>query len=179
MEPTDIQLMLRAQQGDLEAYRTLVERYRGPLKRFLAAMLGDQTLAEDAAQETLLRLWLGAGRYEPTGKFSTYLFQIARNHALNVKKRLAGQSALQPPVPVGEPTPERALLHRERAAEVEAAIQALPAIYRSVFEMSHRDGLKYTEIASQLLIPAGTVKSRMAEAVRRLRLALTPNEGDD
>src|SRR5829696_6807734 len=85
MEPTDIQLMLRVRDGDLEAYRLIVERYRRRLQRFLAAMVPGQ--ADDAVQEALLRLWLLREQYEPTGRFSTYIFQIARNHALNVRKR--------------------------------------------------------------------------------------------
>lgn len=171
MEPTDIQLMLRVRQGDLEAYRLLVQRYRAPLRRFLAAMLPDPASAEDAVQETLLRLWLLRERYEPTGKFSTYLFQIARNHALNVRKRLEGEARRIAPA-ASEETPEGALLRRERAAGVEEAIQMLPPLYRAVFLMSHRDDLKYAEIGARLGIPVGTVKSRMAEAVRRLRSQL-------
>jgi RNA polymerase sigma-70 factor (ECF subfamily) len=175
MEPTDIQLMLQVRQGDLEAYRRLVQRYRDPLRRFLAAMLPDRASAEDAVQETLLRLWLLRERYEPTGKFSTYLFQIARHHALNVRKRLDGEIrhlASTASDGVQAETPESALLKQEEAAGVEAAIRSLAPLYRTVFLMSHRDGLKYAEIGARLGIPVGTVKSRMAEAVRRLRIGL-------
>ena len=178
MEPTDIQLMLRVRQGDLEAYRLLVERYRAALRRFLAAMLPDRALADDAVQETFLRLWTLRERYSPTGRFSTYLFQIARNHALNVCKRHnldardCGSLAVPPRSPEGE------LLARERAEGIEDAIRSLPAPYRSVFLMSHIDGMKYAEIAACLGIPVGTVKSRMSEAVRRLRLALA-EQGDE
>jgi RNA polymerase sigma factor (sigma-70 family) len=157
----------------------LALRYRAPLRRFLAAMLPDASAADDAVQETLLRLWLLRERYEPTGRFSTYLFQIARNHALNARKRMNGEMrrTVEPSPPAD--LPEEALLRRERAERVEKAIRALPALYRSVFLLSHREGLRYADISARLSIPVGTVKSRMAEAVRRLRAALSPEERED
>ena len=180
MEPTDIQLMLRVRQGDLDAYRLLVQRYRKPIHRFLSSLLGDAPLADDATQETFLRLWLLRDRYEPLGKFSTYLFQIARHHALNVRKQMwteARHCNAEENLIADFDTPERAVLRDERDRKVRNAILALPPIYRAVFDLSHRDGLKYAEIANQLGIPIGTVKSRMAEAVRKLRKAL--EEGND
>jgi RNA polymerase sigma factor, sigma-70 family len=181
MEPTDIQLMLRVRDGDLDAFQALAQRYRAPLRRFLAAMLRDTDSAEDAVQETLLRLWLLRDRYEPTGAFSTYLFQIARNHAMNARKRLYRDACREgknmDELAEGD-SPEGVLLQREASLGVEEAIQALPSIYRTVFLMSQREGLKYAEIGSQLRIPVGTVKSRMAEAVKRLRRALQDERGE-
>jgi RNA polymerase sigma-70 factor (ECF subfamily) len=175
MEPTDIQLMLRVRDGDLEAYRLIVERYRRPLQRFLSALAPGQ--ADDAVQETLLRLWLLREQYEPTGRFSTYLFQIARNHALNARKRRENEIRRDTEsASVSIETPEDSLMLRHRNERVMGAIRSLPEIYRSVFEMSHKDGLKYAEIGARLGIPVGTVKSRMAEAVRKLRHALSSDE---
>jgi RNA polymerase sigma factor (sigma-70 family) len=87
MEPTDIELMLRVRTGEIEAFRLLVTRYREPLRRFFAMLLADRSEADDCTQETLLRLWLLRERYEPTGKFSTYLFQIGKHHLLNQRKK--------------------------------------------------------------------------------------------
>jgi RNA polymerase sigma-70 factor (ECF subfamily) len=181
MEPTDIQLMLRVREGDLEAFQALVQRHRASLRRFLAAMLKDAESAEDAVQETLLRLWLLRGRYEPTAAFSTYLFQIARNHAMNARKRLyrdACQKAWNMDDLAEGDSPEGVLLQRETSSDVEEAIRSLPPLYRTVFLMSHRDGLKYAEIGAHLRIPVGTVKSRMAEAVKRLRRLLQDGKGE-
>src|SRR5881398_3599355 len=86
-EPTDIDLMLRARDGEAAAFHELVRRYRAPLRRFFAALLADRSQADDYAQETFLRLWLARERYVPTGKFSTYLFQIGRHYWLNQRKK--------------------------------------------------------------------------------------------
>ena len=183
MEPTDIELMLRVREGDVAAFRQLAERYRGPLRRFFAAVLADRSRVDDCDQETLLRLWLSRCRYEPTGRFSTYLFQIGRHHWLNERKKLGREVRLDEREgsegyfrvdPVSQP--ERILLDRDRDAGIRRAIRALPAHYRIVFELCHLEGWKYAEIASRLGIPVGTVKSRMAEAVRRLREALLEAE---
>jgi RNA polymerase sigma-70 factor (ECF subfamily) len=181
-KPTDIDLMLRARAGETAAFHELVRRYRAPLRCFFAALLADRSLADDFVQETFLRLWLARERYEPAGKFSTYLFQIGRHYWLNQRKKqrpevgldLCEEDALASRVTGTQP--EAMLLQRYRDARVRRAIDALPEHYRVVFTLSHFDGLKYAEIACQLGIPVGTVKSRMSEAVRRLRAALTPDE---
>jgi RNA polymerase sigma-70 factor (ECF subfamily) len=180
--PTDIELMVRAQGDDVAAFHELVRRYREPLRRFFAATLPDRAQAEDYAQETFLRLWLARSRYEPTGKFSTYLFQIGRHYWLNQRKKVRpevgldgldeGSFAVAPAVT----RPEAVMLERYRVGRMRRAIAALPDHYRAVFEMSHFEGLKYAQISCRLGIPIGTVKSRMAEAVRRLRQSLTTSE---
>jgi RNA polymerase sigma-70 factor (ECF subfamily) len=182
MEPTDIELMLRAREEDAAAFHELARRYREPLRRYFAALLADRSQADDCVQETFLRLWLARHRYEPTGKFSTYLFQIAKHYWLNQQKKFRPEVvALDPEETrvaraprVSEP--QAVLLQRYREARIRRAVAALPEHYRAVFEMSHFEGLKYAEIAARLQIPVGTVKSRMAEAVRRLRQALTAED---
>lgn len=179
MDQTDIELMLRVRSGDVEAFRTLVHRYREPLRRFFAALLPDRSQADDFAQETFLRLWLLRERYAPTGKFSTYLFQIGKHYWLNQQKRLRPENGGE--APEGRPgpameQPETALLAQWEGERLRRAVAALPAHYREVFQRSQLEGLKYAEIGRQLGIPVGTVKSRMAEAVRRLRQALRAEE---
>jgi RNA polymerase sigma-70 factor, ECF subfamily len=188
MEPTDIELMLRAREGDVAAFQHLAQRYREPLRRFFAAVLADPSQADDCVQETFLRLWLARGRYEPTGKFSTYLYQIGKHYWLNQRRKLrpelreadalddeAGGEALRAQA-LRVSQPEMILLERYREARIRRAIAALPPHYRTVFELCHFEGLKYAEIGCRLGIPVGTVKSRMAEAVRRLRQALSTDD---
>jgi RNA polymerase sigma-70 factor (ECF subfamily) len=91
MQATDIELMLRVQEGDVAAFQQLVTRYRDPLRRFFASLLADRSQADDFAQETFLRLWLARDRYEPSGKFSTYLFQIGRRYWLNQRRKIRPQ----------------------------------------------------------------------------------------
>lgn len=188
MEPTDIELMLRARAGDVAAFQHLAQRYREPLRRFFAAVLADPSQADDCVQETFLRLWLARGRYEPTGKFSTYLYQIGKHYWLNQRRKLRlelreadalddeaeGEALRAQALRVSQP--EMILLERYRDARIRRAIAALPPHYRTVFELCHFEGLKYAEIGCRLGIPVGTVKSRMAEAVRRLRQALSTDD---
>jgi RNA polymerase sigma-70 factor (ECF subfamily) len=184
MEPSDIELMLRVREDEVAAFRELLARYREPLRRFFASLLADRSQVDDFVQETFLRLWLTRHRYEPTGRFSTYLFQIGKHYWLNQRKKFRpelGEVALDPDFqagPLAITQPETILMQRLRDARIRRAIAALPEHYRAVFEMSHFEGLKYAEIAGRLGIPLGTVKSRMAEAVRRLRAALTGEENE-
>ena len=179
LEPTDIELMLKTQQGDMDAFQQLVFRYRAPLRRFFSAILADRSQADDYVQETFLRLWLTRERYEPTGKFASYLFQIGKHYWLNQRKKFQPQvteiveeGALCIPAPSCD-EPESAAMESARWQALQEAIQTLPEHYRRVFELCHLEGLPYAEIAVRLAIPVGTVKSRMSEAVRRLRQALT------
>lgn len=196
---TDVELMLRAAFGAqqdsaiaVQAFGELARRWRPALVRFFAAMLSDSAGADDAAQETLLRLWLLRGRYRPTGRFDAYLFTLARHFGLNEQTRArrarpaerhhgaaAENDALLLAAPATVSEPERIVLQQHEHRRVRTAISQLPAHYQIVFTLSHDDGLRYAEIATRLGIPVGTVKSRMAEAVRRLRQTLSQNAGDE
>lgn len=184
----DIELMVRVKGGDVAAFRELARRYRDPLRRFFAALSGDRSQADDFAQETLLRLWISRERYEPSGRFSTYLFQIGRHFWLNQRKKeqRAPRSIPWQELEDGSgdhlvsglhgSDPESAHLATHRGGRILRAVDDLPPAYRKVFEMGHLRGLAYDSIARDLRIPVGTVKSRMFEAVRRLRRAL---DGED
>jgi RNA polymerase sigma-70 factor (ECF subfamily) len=182
MEPADIQLMLRVRDSDIEAFRALVSRYREPLRRYFTSLVADPSQADDFAQETLLRLWATRERYEPSGKFSTYLFQIGKYYWLNERKKFRLESrscsdtdlTMAPAAPATEP--ENITLERLRRERIQRAVNALAEPYRQVFSLCHEEGLPYGQIAERLQIPVGTVKSRMAEALKRLRRALPPIE---
>jgi RNA polymerase sigma-70 factor, ECF subfamily len=178
MEPTDIELMLEVRCGDVIAFGELARRYQSPLRRFFAALLADRSQAEDFAQETLLRLWLSRGQYEPTGKFSTYLFQIGKHYWLNQRKRASLRlTELETAAErAGGPSPEVVVLRRLRERRIHQAVADLPDLYRSVFRLCHLEGRTYAAAALELGVPVGTVRSRMSEALRRLRVALPPEE---
>src|SRR5262249_2402155 len=124
----------------------------------------------------------------PRGRFSTYLFQIGRHYWLNQRKkeRRAPQSVPWQeqatveagfiPSPPQALDPERAVLDGHRRRAILRAVAELPPAYREVFDMGHLRGLAYRAIARELGIPEGTVKSRMFEAVRRLRRALNSDD---
>ena len=181
--------MERLAQGDENALADLYRRWAKPLLNFLYGMCGDRTLAEDLLQEVFLRVWRAAPRYQPTAKYSTWLFQIARNHWLNEREKrmrrprpmsLAGgpeDDGGSSGISVADPSvrrPDRAAEDRELKDRIDAAVARLPERLRDVWVLGAAQGLPYQEVASILDVPVGTVKSRMFQAVRVLREELAP-----
>ena len=179
----DEKLMLKVKEGDLAAFEAIFESYKGPLGRFFYHLVWDAGLTEDYIQEVFIRLWKGAPEYEPSGKFSTYLFQIAKNFWFNEHKRLKRKPrrhSLDVPmcddgetgaaqVMADDPTPSTMMANAEMKARIQDALEMLPEKQRLVFVMCEYQGLKYHEIAEVLEIPLGTVKSRMSGAEKILR----------
>ena len=180
--------MQRLARGDEAALSDLYRRWAKPLSNFLFGMCGDRALAEDLLQEVFLRVWRAAPRYEPTAKFSTWLFHVARNHWLNEReKRMhrikpisldrTGPDGDEPSIDApdrGAPTPDREALDRELGSRIGQAVARLPEIMRETWTLAVQQGLAYPEVAEILGIPVGTVKSRMFQAVRLLRDDLGP-----
>jgi RNA polymerase sigma-70 factor, ECF subfamily len=182
----DCDLMALVKRGDFSAFDELYSRYSPRIRRFLFSLSWDQESAEDCLQEVFLRLYRARDRYEPTGKFSTYILQIAKNYYISqCRKRRAGCGE----VPLTQESkdgarpfeniranpriePEVHLIDEYRRFRIRRAIRALPESQRLVFVMSHIEDMKLSEIAEVLGIPIGTVKSRMFAAVRSLRRAL-------
>jgi RNA polymerase sigma-70 factor (ECF subfamily) len=183
-------LLERCAQGDERALAALYDRWAGPLLGFLDRMCRDRALAEDMVQETFVRVWRAAPRYQPTAKFSTWLFQIARNAWLNEReKRLRrptpaeiespdadGCSVAAPAAPRSS-SPVAAALDHELAERIDDAVQKLPDKLREVWTLGAVQGLPYQEVSAILEIPVGTVKSRMFQAVRLLRTELESYAG--
>jgi RNA polymerase sigma-70 factor (ECF subfamily) len=180
----DSELMLRVKGGDIEAFEAIYEAYKASLAAFFYHLVWDRSRTEDYIQEVFLRLWKSAGGYQPTGRFSTFLFQIAKNFWLNEREKLKHDPARlsldatiagddgsrfssQPPSP--QATPSTIVARAELKARVQEALESLHEKQRLVFVMSEFQGLKYHEIAEVLDIPIGTVKSRMVQAEKNLR----------
>ena len=182
----DADLMMLVKEGDYAAFDELYNRYRPPILRFLFALTWDRDTAEDYLQEVFLRLFRARDRYAPTGKFSTYLFQIAKNYYLaQARKKRARPEELSlahedtkgfrpfENLRVNERIePEVHLLEEYRKLGIRRAIASLPEGQRLVFVMSHFEDMRYAEIAEVLGIAVGTVKSRMFAAVNTLRTLL-------
>ena len=188
-EPADesARLMLRLARGDETALAALYERWSGPLVNFLFRMCRDRALAEDLLQDVFLRVWRAAPTYQPTARYSTWLFQVARNAWLNEREKMLrrprplgldagedGSSAPLDPEDPGSPRPERGALDRELRDRIDGAVARLPEKFREVWILGAAQGLPYPEVAAILGIPVGTVKSRMFQAVRLLRVDLEP-----
>jgi RNA polymerase sigma-70 factor (ECF subfamily) len=183
--------MERLAVGDESALEELYERWSRPLLSFLYGMCRDRTFSEDLMQGVFVKVWRAAPRYRPIAKFSTWLFQIARNHWLNEREKklrrirpvsLDGGADDDGPrlvqqVDSGDPTPADRALSGELGDQIGEAVRRLPEKLRDVWVLGAAQGLPYKEVAEILDIPVGTVKSRMFQAVRALREELEPYVG--
>lgn len=182
---TDEQAMLRVQsQDDHRAFAQLVERWEEPIRRLCVRMVGDSHKGEDLKQEAFARLFAKRKAYQPTARFSTFLWRIALNACYDelrrVKRRaesaldLDGMEATDEGFGIEAIDPHSVASGNEEAEMVRAALMRLPEMYRTVLVLRHYEGLKLKKIAEILEIPEGTVNSRMADALARLTRLLEP-----
>ncbi len=181
----DEELMTRAGGGEVEAFEALVGRHESGLVNYFFRLHWHRHRAEDQAQEVLIKLFIHAGEYEPTARFTTYLYRIAHNlwvDDLRRYKHERGQVSLDARdedgrglrelVPGEADDPEDLARKKELVEAVMRAVDSLPDEQKAVFVLGEVRAMKYSEIASVLGIPEGTVKSRMHAAVKRLRKRL-------
>jgi len=178
----DLELVERWRSGELRAFEELVRRHERRVFRLLLRMLGNREEAEDVAQETFLNLHRNGHRFRSESRFSTFVYRVAVNAALNRRRSLgrrrARMQALEhrqaagddlPQTPRG---PEDQALGGEVRRRVQDAIVRLAPTLRTPLVLYDIEGLPYAEIASVLAIAEGTVKSRIHRARRALRAEL-------
>lgn len=184
-EPSDYEIVLRAQEGSEAAYRELLTRYQRPVFSLIYRMVRDREQAEDLAQETFVRVFNHIGRYDPQFKFSSWIFKIATNLTIDAMRkkdvptvsidgsRYAVTSdeieASTITVASDDENPEELLLARELGGEIERAIARLRPEYRSAILLRHVEGHAYEEIAEIMALPLGTVKTYIHRARNELR----------
>jgi RNA polymerase sigma-70 factor (ECF subfamily) len=175
----DDALMLRVSQGDPAAYRALAERYLNGIVRYATRMLGDQAEAEDVAQETFLRLWRDAERYESRGyKPSTWLYRVAHNLCIDHLR------ARKPQADIEEQTASdrtsAPVADKELSAHVTAALARLPERQRAAIALVHYEEKSLEEAGLVLGCAASAVESLLARGRRSLReqLATFYRDGD-
>ena len=181
-EYTDEQLMMLVKNQDISAYERLVDKYEQCIFGFFWRLVADAEEARDCTQETFLRLWNGRRRYSPKGKFSTYLFQIAKNHLLNERHKqqsrvkVEGCYADSQESSASRHAPDALdeLLADELRTAICEAISRLPEEHRLVWVLSEHEGMSYKEIGQILNCSPATVCSRKAEAVEQLQVILAP-----
>jgi len=175
----DAQLMLRVGEGDDTSFALLLERHRGPVVHFLYRMVQNQAVSEELAQEVFLRVYRSRSTYEPTAKFTTWLFRIATHVALNSirdgKKEKGHESldveieGMERQVADCQPTVEQEMVQNVKLREVRQAIEALPAKQRAAVLMHKYEGLDYAQIAAVLSCSESAVKSLLFRAYESLR----------
>ena len=179
----DAQLMLRVREGDETSFALLLERHRGPVVNFLHRMVQNRAVSEELAQEVFLRVYRSRQTYEPTAKFTTWLFRIATHLALNAirdgkKSRL--QESLSDELLEGverqiadrQVTVEQSMVSDVKVQEIRQAIGTLPEKQRAAVLMHKYDGLDYGQIARSLGCSESAVKSLLFRAYETLRARL-------
>jgi RNA polymerase sigma-70 factor (ECF subfamily) len=168
-------LVRQAQQGDREAFGELVRCHRQGVVNLAYRLCGEAPLAEDIAQEAFVRAWQNLTKYQPRAPFRNWLYRIAANlmmDALRSEREAVDIESL----PLASPSadPESALIGKERARQVQAAVLGLPPASRAVLVLREYERLSYQEIADALSLPLGTVMSRLSYARKCLLAALAP-----
>lgn len=156
--------------GNVQALEQLFKAHYRPLCGFALGYVKDGDQAEDIVQELFVRIWQDRESLSITTSVKSYLFAAVRNRCLNalaVKKRMRPLDEEMDDTPVDEGRGEDELT--ERAARVQAVIEALPTERRKIFRLSRNEGLKYQEIAERLAISVKTVENQMGKALKTLR----------
>ncbi len=183
IQRTDEELVEDYLDGDVGAFRILIERYHDPLLNFLFRLVGNRQAAEDVFQDAFLQVHQSLGSFDLTRTFKPWLFTIAANKgrdALRKSNRRAAVSLSMKPLGSGGggegdelvdllqievPGPELRLEAEETSVLVQHAVDAIPPRLREILLLAYFQKLSYTQIADQLGIPVGTVKSRLHAAV--------------
>ena len=170
---TDEELVAAALRGDRHAFAWLVGRYEARLVNYLYRLVRSSEDAHDLAQEVFLKVYQALDRFDPQYRFSTWLFRVAQNAAIDQIRRqrlkLVSMSRESPDggeerdwdFPSSDPTPYGDLRNRERGGAIQQAIDALPWEYRELILMRHFGELSYEEIATVKELPLGTVKNKL------------------
>jgi len=184
----DAALMLRVKQDDAAAFAQLVDKYKQPVMNFAYRTLRDLTEAEDLAQTVFVQVYKSAGRYQPSAKFSTWLFTIARNLCLNEIRRRARHPAEsldqthadaddQPLHQIADhhvASPPEQLLHGELEDKIGQALAELPENQRTALLLCRQEELSYEEIAEVLGCSLSATKSLIHRGRETLKLKLKP-----
>jgi RNA polymerase sigma-70 factor (ECF subfamily) len=179
-----------ARKGSEAAYRELVRRYQRPVFSLVYRMVRDREMAEDLTQETFIKVLNAIDRYKPEYKFSSWIFKIANNAAIDQLRRkeldtlsLEGRpdattreriEATTLQVGDSSESPLEEVQARELGAAIERAIAQLRPEYRACIILRHVEGRPYDEIATILDLPLGTVKTYIHRARAELQAALAP-----
>jgi RNA polymerase sigma-70 factor (ECF subfamily) len=190
IQSTDHELVLLARNGSEKAFRELLDRYQRPVFSLVYRMVRDRERAEDLAQETFIKVFNHLERYDPKYKFSSWIFKIASNLAIDQLRKkepetvsLEGsrhastaeqQEATRIQIESRDENPEESLEAKELGAGIEHAVGQLRPEYRTAIILRHVEGRPYEEIAQIMDVPLGTVKTYIRRARLELRETLAP-----
>ena len=175
----------RAQSGDSDAFRLLVEQHSRAVFRLAFRMTGNEQDAEDVVQETFLRAYRQLDKYEARASFSTWLYRIASNYSLDLirmrkrheDKRERGKAEerdILQTLPVNTPGPDRIVYSSQVQERVKEALNELSAQERTAFVLRHFEGMSIDEIGETLGTGTNATKHSIFRAVQKLRRSLEP-----
>ena len=178
-EWTDGELIIGAVSGRADGFEELVRRYQRPIISYVYRMLGDHESALDVTQEVFIKVYKSLHKYSSEYKFSTWLYRIAHNAAIDHMRRNSvvpqsieaenadGTYQLQLESP--QPSPEKNREMSEWRTEIDTVVKCLPPAYRDLIVLRHGRDLSYDEIAEVTGLPLGTVKNRLFRAREMMR----------
>ncbi len=177
-------LARRAAAGDEAAFEDLVAKYSRPILDYCRRLVGNVTVAEDLAQETFVKFYLGLPTFDPSKAVPPFLYRIAHNHCLDWlrKKKVPtvplvwrdedGAGFREADAPDLTLAPDELVERAEVREAVDEALASLPPTYRGALVMRHREAMSYEEIAEALELPLGTVKARIHRGREKLQQKL-------
>lgn len=163
----DATLVRQCLDGDTAAFNRIVERYQRVIFTVAVRILGDRDQATDAAQNAFVKAYEKLGTFDPARRFFSWIYRIAVNECLNLRRDLRPGDAIPETLDMG-PDPFELFAVGERRRRVQAAIVALPREYREVVVLRYFAGLSYEEIADAVGVATSVVKSRLYTARQRL-----------
>jgi RNA polymerase sigma-70 factor, ECF subfamily len=177
--PADGELVESAIAGREACFEELVRRYQRPIAAYVYRMVGNYDAALDLTQEVFIKVYNSLSRYRSEFKFSTWIYKIAHNAAIDhLRRHAVREQALTNGFDVERRevslesrrmTPEQESERNERRSEIESVVQMLPAAYRELIFLRHSQDLSYDEIAEVTSLPLGTVKNRLFRAREAMR----------
>jgi len=175
----DRELVATAAQGVEGGFEELVRRYQRPISAYVYRMVGDYDCALDLTQEIFIKIYASLSRYRPEFKFSTWIYKIAHNAAIDHLRRNAGRERSINNGTESEPqqltieskglSPEQQSEREERRIEIESVVRLMPTTYRELIVLRHSQDLTYEEIVEVTGLPLGTVKNRLFRAREMMR----------
>jgi RNA polymerase sigma-70 factor (ECF subfamily) len=181
----DRTLVTRVLEGDRDLFGVLSRRYEKRVINYVYRITHRYEDAHDLTQEIFVKVYLALDRYDPKYQFSTWLFRIAQNSAIDaLRKKSISEVPLARPSTEDEPagrerefadggvSPYRALKNKQLSAAIDKAVSKLPPDYRELIQLRHFAELSYEEIASMKKLPLGTVKNKLFRARNLLKDAL-------
>ena len=172
----EIGWMARIREGDMDAFRLLVETHQARVIGTISKMLGSDAESEDLAQQVFIRVWKSAPRYRPTAKFTTWLFRITRNLVFNELRRrrhfVDQTEEISEATERAEKEPDQVLLEEELQVAIKDAINRLPESQRMAIILRRYEEMPYEEIAKVMGTTVPAVKSILFRARAELRQRL-------